>query len=136
VSGQQNETAHRAGDRFAVEAANRARDEARNARRPLRHVAAVRDRGALGTRNGPSIVLGVAPLGRRLLMASTSMLTPSTSAARMNSCRFCEHSLPVRVSQSIDGSRQLLSRMIDAVEESVNMMVREPTKRGLVQCNR
>jgi DNA invertase Pin-like site-specific DNA recombinase len=34
------------------------------------------------------------------------------------------------------GSRQLLSRMIDAVEESVNVMVRESTKRGLVRARR
>src|SRR5262245_5637200 len=34
-------------------------------------------------------------------MASTSMLTPSTSELRMNSCRFCEHRCPVRVSQSM-----------------------------------
>ena len=35
-----------------------------------------------------------------------------------------------------NGSRQLLSRMIDAVEESVNVMVRESTKRGLVRARR
>ena len=34
------------------------------------------------------------------------------------------------------GSRQLLSRMVDAVEESVNVMVRESTKRGLVRARR
>ena len=34
------------------------------------------------------------------------------------------------------GSRQLLSRMIDAVEESANVMVRESTKRGLVRARR
>ena len=56
--------------------------------------------GALGTWNGPSIVLGVALPGRRWLIASTSMLTPSTSEPRMNSCRFSEHRLPVRASQS------------------------------------
>ena len=55
----------------------------------------------MGTWNGPSTVLGVAAPGRRWLMASTSMLTPSTSEVRMNSCRFCEHIWPVRVSQSM-----------------------------------
>jgi hypothetical protein len=37
------------------------------------------------------------------LIASTNMLTPITSEVRMNSCRFSELSLPVRVSQSIAG---------------------------------
>jgi hypothetical protein len=44
---------------------------------------------------------GVAPLASRLLMASINMLTPNTSDARMNSCRFSSDILPVRVSQSI-----------------------------------
>ena len=57
--------------------------------------------GEAGTWNGPSTVVGVAPLSRRLLMASISMLTPSTSENRMNSWRLSVHSLPVRVSQSI-----------------------------------
>src|SRR4029077_20310929 len=34
------------------------------------------------------------------------------------------------------GSRQILSRLIDAVEESANAMVRESTKRGLVRARR
>ena len=34
------------------------------------------------------------------------------------------------------GSGQVLLRMIDAVEESANVMVRESTKRGLVRARR
>ena len=34
------------------------------------------------------------------------------------------------------GSRQILLRLIDAVEESANVMVRESTKRGLVRARR
>ena len=34
------------------------------------------------------------------------------------------------------GSRQLLSRMVDAVEESANVMVKESTKRELVRARR
>ncbi len=41
--------------------------------------------GESGMWNGPSTVVGVAPVASRLLIASTSMLTPSTSEHRMNS---------------------------------------------------
>src|SRR5215475_4705688 len=57
--------------------------------------------GALGTWNGPSTVVGVAPLASRLFNASTSMLTPITSENRMNSWRLSSHFLPMRVRKSI-----------------------------------
>jgi hypothetical protein len=43
--------------------------------------------GASATWNGPSTVFSVAPDGRRLLIASTSIEKPSVSDSRMNSCR-------------------------------------------------
>ena len=44
---------------------------------------------------GPSTVLSDAPDGLRLLIASTSIDTPSTSDSRMNSCRQSLHIWPV-----------------------------------------
>jgi len=38
--------------------------------------------------NGPSTVAGVARSSKRLFSSTTSELSPSTSEARMNSCRF------------------------------------------------
>ena len=54
-------------------------------------------------------------------MASTSMLTPSTSEVRMNSCRFCEHIWPVRVSQSIAIAHSACGRL-DVAHEAVQVL--------------
>ena len=67
----------------------------------FRHAGAVANSGASGMWNGPSTVLGVAPATRRLLMSSTSMLTPMVSDSRMNSWRLSSHFWPMAVRNSI-----------------------------------
>lgn len=57
--------------------------------------------GASGTWNGPSTVLSEAPQGLRLLIASTSIDTPSTSDSKINSCRQSSHLWPVSVRNMI-----------------------------------
>src|SRR5712691_992039 len=51
--------------------------------------------------NGPTTVEGVATAGRRWLIASTRIETPSTSDMRMNSCRLSSHIFPTRVRKSM-----------------------------------
>ena len=60
--------------------------------------------GAPSTWNGPKTVFSVAPSGRRLLIASTSMEKPSVSLRRMNSCRSPEQIWPVLVRKSMPTS--------------------------------
>ena len=48
--------------------------------------------------NGPSTVFGVAPQSSRWFICTTSIDRPSTSEARMNSCRFSSLICPVRLS--------------------------------------
>jgi len=91
---------HGASDRLAVEAAHSSMKQGMPGA-PFRHVAAMGDFGWPAMWNGPSTVLGVAPATRRLLMSSTSMLTPITSEARMNSWRLSSHLCPIAVRNSI-----------------------------------
>ena len=56
--------------------------------------------------NGPSTVAGVAPGSNRWFICTTSIESPSTSEARMNSSRFSSLIWPVRV-QPLDRGHPL-----------------------------
>ena len=77
--------------------------------------------GASATWNGPSTVVGVAPVSNRLLIASTSMLTPITSENRMTSWRLLSDILPVRVIQSIAVNHSAFGRL-DVAHEGVQVL--------------
>ena len=92
----------RAGDRLAVDA--RARGPAMKHGSPGAPPAMsspLANAGAPSTKNGPKTVDSVASGGRRLLMPTTSIDSPSTSESRMNSWRLSSVMWPVRVRKSI-----------------------------------